>query len=105
VLNADGNESNTVTIAIDNGPLITRLDRRRIKAGGGDTELAVGGVAFKPGLVLFVNDRAVPTTNVSETSLLARIPALMIAVPGYLMLQARALDGGRSNRVTIRVVE
>jgi hypothetical protein len=104
VKNADGNLSNTLTLAVDYGPLVTRLSPRRLHAGGGAVELTVGGVAFKPGVTLFVNDVAVPTTFVSDTSLTARIPAEMTGSAGKLTLQARHADGGRSNRATLRVV-
>jgi Lamin Tail Domain/IPT/TIG domain len=105
VKNADGNLSNTLTIAVDYGPLVTRLSPKRLHVGGGAVELAVGGVAFKAGVILFVNDVAVPTTFVSDTSLTARIPAEMTASAGKLTLQARHPDGGRSNRATLRVVQ
>ncbi|HXG65391.1 MAG TPA: lamin tail domain-containing protein [Blastocatellia bacterium] len=104
VLNADGNLSNAATLTVENGPLITRLSKRRFKAGRGDVEITVGGVAFQSGAVVFVNDTAVATSFVSETSLTARIPAEVTANPGRPTLQVRHPDGGRSNRVTIRVV-
>ena len=105
VKNADGNLSNILTIAVENGPLVTRLSPKRLHAGRGEAELIVGGVAFKPGVRLYVNDVAVPTTFVSDTSFTARIPAEMTAQPGRLTLQARHPDGGRSNRATLRVVQ
>ncbi|MFY9558225.1 MAG: IPT/TIG domain-containing protein, partial [Blastocatellia bacterium] len=105
VLNADGNQSNSITLRVENGPLITRLSRGKIGAGASVFELAVGGVAFKPGIALFVNDVAVNTTYISETSVTARIPAEMISEPGVLTLQARNPDGGRSNTVKVKVVQ
>ena len=105
VLNADGNRSNSVTLTVENGPLITRLSRGKIRAGGGDFVLTVGGVAFKRGVVLFVNDIPVTTTYVDDASLTARIPAEMTSQPGVLMLQARHPDGGRSNTVKVMVVQ
>ena len=75
VINEDGNQSNTLTLSVENGPLITRLSRKRIKAGAGAVELTIGGVAFKPEIVLFVNDIPVATTFVGDTSFTARIPA------------------------------
>jgi len=105
VKNADGNLSNTLTLAVDYGPLLTRLSPKRLHAGSGTVELTVGGVAFKPGVTLFVNEVAVPTTFVSDTSFTARIPAAMTAAAGKLTLQARQADGGRSNRATLRVVQ
>lgn len=103
VLNADGNRSNNVTLTVENGPLITRLSRRKIRAGGGDFDLMVGGVAFKRGIVLFVNDVAVSTTFGDEVSLTARIPAEMTSQAGVLTLQAHNPDGGRSNTVKLMV--
>ncbi|MEN3335478.1 MAG: large repetitive protein [Blastocatellia bacterium] len=105
VKNADGNLSNTLTLAVDYGPLLTRLSPKRVRAGSGAVELTIGGVAFKQGITLFVNDVAMPTTFVSDTSLTARIPAEMTAQAGKLTLQARHADGGRSNRATLRVVQ
>ncbi|MFL6216274.1 MAG: lamin tail domain-containing protein [Blastocatellia bacterium] len=105
VKNADGTLSNTMTVAVDYGPLVTRLSPKRLRAGGGAVEVSVGGVAFKPGIQLYVNDVAVLTTYVSETAFTARIPAEMTAQPGRLTLQARHADGGRSNRYTLRVVQ
>jgi len=103
VVNADGNRSNAVTLTVENGPLITRLSRGKIKTGGGVFELTVGGVAFRPGIVLFVNDTAVSTTYVSEAEFTARIPAEMTSQPGVLILQARNPDGARSNTVKLKV--
>jgi Lamin Tail Domain/IPT/TIG domain len=103
--NVDGNLSNTLTMTVDYGPLITRQSRKRVTAGSGEIELTVGGVAFNSSVTLLVNDVAVPTTFVSDTSFTARIPATMTARAGKLTLQARHADGGRSNRASLRVVE
>jgi hypothetical protein len=103
VLNADGNQSNVVTITIENGPLITRLSRGKVRAGSGEFDVIVGGVAFKPGVILFANGIALHTTFVNEGSLTARIPAEMTSRPGVLTLQARHPDGGRSNTATLKV--
>ncbi|HXI92095.1 MAG TPA: lamin tail domain-containing protein [Blastocatellia bacterium] len=103
VLNADGNASNAVTLTVENGPLITRLSRGKIKAGSGVFELTVAGVAFKPGVILFANDAALSTTYGSDVSFAARIPAEMTNQPGVLTLQARHPDGGRSNTVKLKV--
>ena len=105
VLNADGNQSNDAILIVENGPLITRLNRSRIRAGRGDVDLMMGGLAFKPGISLFVNESEVPTTFLNEESLTARIPEELTRRPGLLVLQARNRDGGRSNRVMLRVVE
>ncbi|MFL6278195.1 MAG: lamin tail domain-containing protein [Blastocatellia bacterium] len=105
VKNVDGNLSNTLTIAVDYGPLITRQSLKRVNAGSGIVELTIGGVAFNSTVTLLVNDVAVPTSFVSDTSFTARIPATLTAQPGKLTLQARHADGGRSNRATLRVVE
>lgn len=105
VINADGNLSNAVTLVVENGPLITRLSRSRIKAGRGAVEITVGGLAFKQGVALFIDDRAVAISDVSETGFRASLPAELTARPGKLTLQARNLDGGRSNKAIIKVVE
>lgn len=105
VLNADGNRSNALTLEVENGPLITRLSRSKVRAGKGAVDISIGGVAFKPGVTLAVNDAPVEARFVSETEFEARIPAELIAAPGRLMLQARNPDGGRSNKVTLRVIE
>jgi hypothetical protein len=105
VFNADGNQSNGLKITVENGPLITRLSRSRFKAGRGAVEVTIGGVAFKPDIILFINDIAVATTSVSDTAFTARIPQEMTSKPGALTLQARHADGGRSNKVTIKVVD
>ena len=103
VLNTDGNQSDTLVLTVENGPLITRLSRAKIKAGGGVFELTVGGVAFKPGLILFANGIAVSTTFVDEGSFTARMPAAITSQPGVLTLQARHPDGGRSNTAKLKV--
>jgi IPT/TIG domain len=105
VLNADGNQSNAITLKVENGPLITRLSRGKVRAGVGAYELTVGGVAFKPGVVLYANGIALNTTFISDASFTARIPAEMTAQPGVISLQARDPDGGRSNTVTLKVRE
>jgi hypothetical protein len=105
VLNADGNQSNAVTLTVQNGPLITKLSRGKVKAGIGAFELTIGGVAFKQGIVLYANDTALITTFLSDASFTARIPAEMTAQPAQLTLQARHPDGGRSNTVKFKVVQ
>ena len=105
VVNADGNQSNGLKLTVDNGPLITRLSRSRLKTGRGAAEITVGGVAFKPDIILFVNDGAVATAFVSDTVITARIPEEVTSKPGTLTLQARHADGGRSNKVTVKVVD
>jgi hypothetical protein len=104
-INGDGNPSNLVTLSVANGPLITRLSRKRIKAGSGDAEITVGGVAFQPGVVLLVNDSPVTSSFVSGSSFVARVPAPMSSQPGKLTLQARNSDGGRSNKAILKIVE
>ncbi|MBI3652922.1 MAG: lamin tail domain-containing protein [Acidobacteria bacterium] len=105
VLNADGNLSNLITLRVENGPLITRVSRTKFKAGQGTIEITFSGVAFRPDIVLFVGNEAVQTTFLNETSFAARLPAAMTEKSGQLMLQARHPDGGRSNRLTIKIVE
>lgn len=105
VLNSDGNQSNGSKLTVENGPLITRLSRARLKAGRGAAEIMLGGVAFKPDVILFVNDGPAATTFVSDTVITARIPGEATSRPGVLTLQARHADGGRSNKVTVKVVD
>lgn len=105
VKNTDGNLSNAVALRVENGPLITRLSRKKIKAGRGETEITIGGVAFKSGVRLLVNGVEVETSFTSDTEFSARIPAAMTNAPAQLTIQALNPDGGRSNRATIRVVD
>jgi hypothetical protein len=105
VINEDANVSNAMTLTVENGPLITRISRTKIKAGRGAVDLSFSGVAFDSAIVLFVDDKPVPTTFVNETSFTARIPAEMTNVVGQLTIQARHTDGGRSNKIKIKVVE
>lgn len=104
-INADGNLSNLMTLSVANGPLITRLSRKRTKAGSGDAEITIGGVAFQRDVVLLVNDTPVTTSFISHVSFVARIPAGMTSHPGKLTLQARNSDGGRSNKVALKIVD
>ena len=76
----------------------------RIKAGSA-VEITVGGIAFKEGAVLFVNDKPVATQFISETQIEARIPGEVANGLSELTLQIHSADGGRSNRATIRVVQ
>lgn len=103
VHNADGNDSNALMLSVENGPLITRLSRNRVKSSGETLNLTVGGVAFKPGLVLFANENGLETSFISELSVRAQIPAEMIREPGVLNLQVRNPDGGRSNVVKLKI--
>ena len=103
VKNADGNISNGVKLTVENGPLITRLSRGKIKSGGGVFELTVGGVAFKNGVTVFAESNALSTTFVNDALLIVRIPVELTSQPGVLMLQARNPDGGRSNSVRLKV--
>jgi hypothetical protein len=105
VVNGDANLSNVLMLAVENGPLITRVSRPKLKAGKGEVEISVSGVAFHPDIVLFVDDQAVETRFTNDVSFTARLPAEMTRVVGELILQARHQDGGRSNRFPIKVVE
>jgi hypothetical protein len=105
VTNADEMRSNSVTLVVENGPLITRLSRKTIKAGAGEVEITIGGLSFRPEITLLVDGIPVLTLFVSETSLTARLSAEMTARPGTLTLQARNTDGGRSNKAQIRIVD
>jgi len=104
VRNEDGNESNSLLFRVKNGPLITRKSRTHLKSGRGPTELKIGGVSFEQGVLLFVNEAAVDTRFLSDSELIATIPAGLTQAVGTLTLQARNLNGGRSNTVMIRVV-
>jgi lamin tail-like protein len=105
LLNADGNSSNALRLRVVNGPLITRLSRKRLRVGSGDVEIGLGGVAFKPDVIIFSGDTPLSTRFESETAIKVRIPGDLTSQPGELTLQARQSDWGRSNRVTVRVVE
>jgi hypothetical protein len=105
VRNADGNQSSAARLAVENGPLITRLSRTKIKAGRGEAEIKIGGLAFKQGVRLLVDGVAVESRFISETEFSARIPEAMTSAPARLTIQALNPDGGRSNRAVIRVVE
>lgn len=105
VINADANVSNVLTLAVENGPLITRLSRSKIKVGKGSVEISFSGVAFSSDILLFVDDKPVQTTFINDSSFTARIPAEMTNILGELTLQARHADGGRSNKIKIKVVE
>ncbi|MEW6127083.1 MAG: lamin tail domain-containing protein [Acidobacteriota bacterium] len=105
ITNADGRQSNEVNLSVENGPLITRLSPKKIKTGSGASLIKISGVAFQSNVVLFVNHRAVPTEFQNDAELRATIPAELTGVKGELELQARHTDGGRSNRVKIKVVE
>jgi hypothetical protein len=104
VRNADGNLSNAAALLVENGPLITRLSRSKIKAGRGPVEISIAGVAFQQGAALFVNQRQVATVFVSDAELRAVIPADMTEMPGSLALQVRNPDGGRSNKAALKVI-
>jgi hypothetical protein len=104
VRNADGNLSNAAALLVENGPLITRLSRSKVKAGRGPVEISIAGVAFQQGAALFVNERRVATVFVSEVELGAVIPADMTERPTSLTLQVRNPDGGRSNKAALKVV-
>ena len=103
VVNEDTNESNLLTLNVENGPLITRISRNKIKAGSGVFDIEVGGVAFSSEVILYANNVALVTSYINESSLTARIPSEMTQQPGVLLLQARHPDGGRSNVVSLRI--
>ncbi len=103
VVNADSNGSNSLPFTVENGPLITRLSRGKIRSGVGVFEIEVEGVAFKPDAVLYANGVALTTTYINDGSLTATIPAAMTHAPGTLTLQARHFDGGRSNTVNLKI--
>jgi IPT/TIG domain-containing protein len=104
VVNADGNRSNQVDLTVQNGPLITRLSRSKLKAGRGDVELTVGGVGFRNGVTLYVDGNPVSTRFVDESSIVVVIPAALTGTPGRLALQARNPDGGRSNTASLKII-
>jgi hypothetical protein len=103
VVNEDTNQSNPLMFKVENGPLITRVSRSKVKSGIGAFEIAVGGVAFDPEVVLFANNVALATKYINDVSFTARIPSDMTQEPGVLKLQARNPDGGRSNIVSVKV--
>ncbi|HKA21146.1 MAG TPA: IPT/TIG domain-containing protein [Blastocatellia bacterium] len=103
VVNEDTNQSNRLMFNVENGPLITRLSRNKIRSGIGAFEIEVGGVAFNPEVILYANNVALSTSYINDGSVTARIPAEMTEQPGLLSLQARNPDGGRSNIVRVRV--
>jgi hypothetical protein len=105
VTNADEMRSNSITLVVKNGPLITRLSPNTIKAGGGAVDITIGGLSFGREVRLFVDDIPVSTGFVSDTSITARLAPEMTAIAGTLTLQVRNADGGRSNKATIKVVE
>lgn len=105
VINEDENLSNALPLTIENGPLITRLSRAKIKSGRGAVDITFSGVAFHPDIVLFAGDMALPTTFINDTSFTARLSASITASVGELTLQARHPDGGRSNKVKLRIIE
>ena len=105
VVNGDGNVSNPIDLVVENGPLITRVPRQKIKAVSAAVEMEIGGLAFQQGVLIFINDQSAPISRPTETSVVVRIPSAMTAQPGELLMQARNPDGGRSNKVRIKVVQ
>jgi hypothetical protein len=105
VINGDGSVSNPIDLGVENGPLITRVPRTKIRVGSGDVEMEIGGLAFQQSVSVFMDDQLIPTTNATQTSLRVRIPASITSRAGAVSMQARNPDGGRSNRVRIRIVE
>jgi hypothetical protein len=104
IYNADETESNLKKLIVENGPLITRLSRKKIQAGSAAVEIKISGVAFKSDVVLYVNERPVPTHFSNEAEITATIPRDLTSAAATLELQARHPDGGRSNKVKIKVV-
>ncbi len=105
VINADEMQSNVAKLTVENGPLITRLARKKIQMGSGAVQIKISGVAFKPDVVVYINNRAVQTRFSSDAELVATIPAELTGAVGRLELQARHADGGRSNKVELKVIE
>jgi len=103
VVNEDTNQSNRLIFNVENGPLITRLSRSKIRSGAGSFEIVVSGVAFNPEVILYANNVALLTSYINDGSFSARIPGEMTTQPGVLLLQARNPDGGRSNIVSFKV--
>lgn len=104
LINADENRSNPIQLIVENGPLITRLMRSRVKAGRGDVDISLGGVAFQRGVIVLINGQAARTRFLSGTALEVLVSSSLTEIPGRLLLQALNPDGGRSNRVAIQVV-
>jgi hypothetical protein len=105
VRNADGNLSNGVFLKIENGPLLTKLQRTKIKVGSGTIQLRIGGIAFSPSMALFVDEVSVPTQFISDTELVVTIAGELTMSPRKLTLQLRSQDGGRSNKANLKIVE
>jgi len=103
VVNEDTNQSNSLMFRVENGPLITRISRRKVRSGIGAIEIEVGGVTFSPEMVLYASNVALAISYINDAFIKALIPAEMTQQPGVLHLQARNPDGGRSNVVSIRV--
>jgi len=104
VINADGGESNALDLEIGPGPLITRLTPEKVEVGA-EIVLKVGGLAFQPGVVCFVNGEAAQTRLISDIEIEVSISSEFTRRAGEIRLRALNADLGRSNEAILPVVE
>src|SRR5580704_2713948 len=106
VMNPDGSLSNSFTIQVVQGPVITLIPQPSLVTVGAAFTEVVTGTGFVSGSVVLINNTAEPTTYDSANSrLIAQVPATLLTAAGNATVTVRNPDGSLSNSFTIQVVQ
>jgi hypothetical protein len=105
--NFAGSASETMKFVVRNPvPEVTALDVTSALEGGGGFSLVVTGANFVPSSVVLANGAALETVFVSDTELIASVPASVLAEEGPVAVNVFTLSiegGGNSNPLVINV--
>ncbi len=86
----EGLTSNTLNFTVTgNNPAITSLSPDTFPAGSPLSQLTVNGTGFQSDAVVYWNATALVTAFVSDTKLMAVVPANLLAAPGVARIQVR----------------
>jgi hypothetical protein len=95
----------TITVITPIPPVISDLDPTEGAAGVASLYLLVNGMEFTTGSVVSINSTPVSTTFVSDSQLLAVIPATYLSAPTILSVQVtNPQPNGTSNSVSLPIV-
>lgn len=83
---------------------VTGVQPTSVTVGTGNFQVTVNGTSFVSGAIVFWNGKPLSTTFSSSTSLIAAVPAPLIASTGYATITAANPGGDVSNGFVIAIV-
>lgn len=97
VTNPDGTSSNGLPFVITGKPVITSLNPPQISAGAPGFQLGIGGSGFVRGATATFGGTPIPASFQSANSILASVPANLVALAGTYGVVVTNPDGTSSN--------